>query len=138
MTHEQIGHIRNSWSLLASATDDVATLFYARLFELDPTLSGMFASANMQEQGDKLVHMLTLIVRGFDNLPQLLPSVESLGRRHSSYGVVEKHYDTVGQALLWTFQRVLGPSFSAEAHDAWAHAFGTLADVMKRAARQVA
>lgn len=137
MTSEQIAHIRNSWSLMASASDDVALHFYNRLFELDPSLRPLFAATDMQEQGDKLVHMLTLIVRGADDLSKLLPTVEALGRRHALYGVASDHYETVGSALLWTFQQVLGFNFSADAREAWATSFGTVADAMKRAANQV-
>ena len=138
MTPEQICHIRNSWSLMASSTDDVALHFYNRLFELDPALRSLFASTDMQEQGDKLVHMLSMIVRGVSDMPKLLPAVESLGRRHVAYGVTNGHYDTVETSLLWTFERVLGPGFSADAHESWRLAFGTLADVMKRSAGMVA
>lgn len=138
MTPEQIGHIRNSWSLMASATDDVSLHFYIRLFELDPSLRSLFASTDMTEQGEKLTSMLGVIVRGVDDLPKLRPTVEALGRRHAEYGVVDQHYDMVGTALLSTFHQVLGPNFSIEARAAWEIAFGEVAALMKRAGSQVA
>jgi hemoglobin-like flavoprotein len=54
----------------------------------------------MSEQRKKLMQMLTAAVKGLDRLEQLVPVVQDLGRRHSTYGVVDRHYETVGAALL--------------------------------------
>lgn len=137
MNTEQICHIRNSWALMASSVDDVGAQFYDQLFAIDPELRELFANTNMDEQNDKLVHMLTMIVRGVTDLPALLPSIEALGRRHAGYGVADCHYEAVGAALLSTFECILGPSFSPDARTAWATAFGTIATVMKGSARMV-
>ncbi|MEO7997289.1 MAG: globin family protein [Gemmatimonadaceae bacterium] len=138
MTPEQVAHIRNSWALMSSATDDLAIQFYDRLFDLDPSLRSLFKSADMQTQSEKLIQMLTVIVRGVDDLPRLLPSVEALGRRHAGYGVKDAHYVTVGAALLRTFKEVLGGSLSVAAEESWAAAFSTLSDVMMKASRKAA
>ncbi len=76
-------------------------MFYGRLFALDPTLRQLFASTDMKAQGKMLMQMLAVAVKGLDNLDQLVPAVERLGRRHVRYGVKDAHYDTVGAALLW-------------------------------------
>ena len=53
---------------------DGATLsshpFYARLFELDPSLAPMFAHSDMAEQRKKLMQMITVAVRGLARLRQ--------------------------------------------------------------------
>jgi hemoglobin-like flavoprotein len=64
--------------------------------------------------------------------------VEDLGRRHVTYGVTHAHYDTVGAALLWTIQKVLGPAFTADVQNAWATVYGVLATTMQHAARREA
>jgi hemoglobin-like flavoprotein len=61
-----------------------------------------------------------------------VPAVEELGRRHSGYGVQNKHYDTVGAALLWTLEAGLGPDFTGEVREAWASVYALLAQVMQR------
>src|ERR1044071_2408565 len=43
-----------------------------------------------------------------DRLEGLVPAVQALGRRHVAYGVTERHYETVGAALLWTLEKGLG------------------------------
>jgi hemoglobin-like flavoprotein len=91
----------------------------------------------MTEQRKKLMQMLTAAVKGLDRLDQLVPVVEDLGRRHAGYGVEDRHYDTVGAALLWTLEMGLGAAFTADVKDAWATVYGVLATTMKNAARDV-
>jgi hemoglobin-like flavoprotein len=128
--------VQDSFATIAPIADDAAVLFYQRLFELDPSLEPMFRG-NMAEQRKKLMQMLTAAVKGLDRLDQLVPVVESLGRRHAGYGVTDAHYDTVGSALLWTLEMGLGRAFTAEVRDAWATVYGLLATTMKEAAREV-
>ncbi|CAN5766391.1 hypothetical protein BH11GEM2_BH11GEM2_10810 [soil metagenome] len=116
--------------------DQAATLFYGRLFELDPSLRSLFTSTDMAEQRKKLMQMITVAVRGLDHLDQIVPAVQALGRRHGGYGVTDSHYDTVGAALLWTLEQGLGDAYTPAVHEAWATTYGTLASVMKSAAAE--
>jgi hemoglobin-like flavoprotein len=127
--------VQDSFAIIAPLADDVAVLFYRRLFELDPSLQRMFRG-DMADQRKKLMQMLTAAVKGLDRLDQLVPVVEDLGRRHARYGVADAHYDTVGAALLWTLEMVLGRGFTADAKTAWATVYGVLATTMKEAARE--
>ena len=125
--------VQESFGSIAPIADDVAALFYRRLFELDPSLERMFPS-DMTEQRKKLVQVLTVAVKGLDRLDQLVPVLQDLGRRHVGYGVTDAHYDTVGAALLWTLGKGLGGRFTAEMKDAWTTVYGVIATTMKNAA----
>ena len=59
----------------------------------------------MHAQGQSLLKMVGAAVAGLGQLDTLVPVLESLGRRHASYGVQSPHYDCVGKALLWTLQQ---------------------------------
>ncbi|KAF0164815.1 MAG: hemoglobin-like protein (Hmp) [Rhodocyclaceae bacterium] len=133
MSPEKIALVRVSWQKVLPIKEAAAELFYGRLFELDPSLRPMF-KGDMAEQGSKLMTMLNMVVNSLDNLEPLLGAVENLGRRHVDYGVTESHYDTVGTALLWTLEKGLGEHFTPATREAWTHAYGTLASVMKQAA----
>jgi hemoglobin-like flavoprotein len=126
--------VQDSFADIATIADDAAMLFYQRLFELDPSLRRMFP-ADMTEQRKKLLQMLTAAVKGLDRLEQLVPVVQDLGRRHARYGVQESHYETVGEALLWTLEMGLGRGFTAQVRDAWVAVYGLLATTMQDAAR---
>jgi hemoglobin-like flavoprotein len=127
--------VQETFAAIAPIADDAAVLFYRRLFEIDPSLQGMFRG-DMAEQRKKLMQMLTAAVKGLDRLEQLVPVVQELGRRHAAYGILDAHYDTVGGALLWTLEMGLGAQFTAETREAWATVYGLLATTMKEAARE--
>jgi hemoglobin-like flavoprotein len=134
MTPNQQQLIRDTWAQVTPIADEAARLFYERLFELDPALRRLFARTDMPAQRKNLVQTLTVVVKSIDKLEALVPAVEALGRRHAGYGVRPRHYATVGQALLDTLALGLGDSFTPDARDAWAEAYGLLADVMIGAA----
>ena len=127
--------VQRTFAEVAPIADVAARLFYARLFELDPSLETLFRS-DMDEQGRKLMQMLTVAVRGLDRLDELVPAVRALGRRHVGYGVRDAHYATVGSALLWTLEYGLDDAFTPEVRDAWAAVYGVLVDTMKQGAAE--
>jgi len=135
LTVHQRTLVQESFAIVAPIADDAAALFYRRLFELDPSLQHMFRG-DMAEQRRKLMQMLTAAVKGLDRLEQLVPVVQDLGRRHATYGVEERHYETVGAALLWTLEKGLGKAFTPETKEAWATVYGILATTMQDAARE--
>jgi hemoglobin-like flavoprotein len=129
----QIRLVQDSFKSVAPIADQAATLFYGRLFELDPQLRKLFKS-DSREQGRKLMTMIGMAVRGLDNIGALVPVVENLGRRHVAYGVMPSHFETVGAALLWTLKQGLGSAFTSEVESAWAETYTLLANTMKEAA----
>ena len=133
LTVDKIARVQQTFAVIAPIADDAAALFYRRLFELDPSLKAMFRG-DMTEQRRKLMQMLTAAVKGLNNLDRLVPIVEELGRRHAGYGVADAHYNTVGEALLWTLEKGLGKDFTPEVKDAWATVYGLLATTMQNAA----
>src|SRR5262245_51994097 len=135
LTESQKSLVQNTFAIITPIADDAAVLFYQRLFEIAPELRPMFRG-DMAEQRKKLMQMLTAAVKGLDRLEQLVPVVQDLGRRHAGYGVEDKHYDTVGEALLWTLEMGLGAAFTPEVRTAWATVYGLLATTMKNAARE--
>ena len=133
LTVDKIARVQQTFAVIAPIADDAAALFYRRLFELDPSLKAMFRG-DMTEQRRKLMQMLTAAVKGLNNLDRLVPIVEELGRRHAGYGVADAHYNTVGEALLWTLEKGLGKDFTPDVKDAWATVYGLLATTMQNAA----
>lgn len=133
MTPRQVELVQTSWEKCVPIADQAATLFYGKLFELDPALKPLFTS-DIKEQGKKLMTMITVAVRGLSDLEKLVPAVQDLGRRHVAYGVKDEHYATVGTALLWTLEKGLGDAFTQEVKEAWAATYGVLATTMQKAA----
>lgn len=132
MNAEQVRLVQESFRKVLPIADAAATLFYGRLFDLDPKLEALF-KGDMVEQGRKLMQMLGVAVNSLDRLEQVLPAVSALGARHARYGAREKDYDTVGRALIWTLKKGLGEEFTPETEAAWSEVYTTLAGAMKSA-----
>ncbi len=137
MSPQQARIVQSTWPKILPNKDAAAQLFYARLFELDPSLKPMFLG-DIREQGRKLMLVLDSVVNGLADIERIAAAVRDLGMRHVGYGVQDRHYDTVGAALLWAIERGLGATFTAEVHDAWAAAYRKLAGIMRQAAADVA
>ena len=137
MTPAEKRLVQTTFAQLVPIADQAAALFYSRLFEMDPSLRPLFKT-DLQEQGRKLMTMIDVCVSGLDRLDQLVPAVESLGRRHAGYGVTDAHYETVGGALLWTLEKGLGVDFTPDVKAAWTSVYTVLATTMKAGAEAAA
>lgn len=135
MTSVEIHLVKDTFRKIVPIADQAAALFYARLFELDPSLRGMFRG-DMAEQGRKLMAMIATAVAALERIEMIVPMVRKLGSRHVGYGVREDHYATVGDALLWTLEKGLGSDFTPTVRDAWASLYSLLANTMMDASRE--
>lgn len=132
MTNDDKLLVQRSWEQVLALKDAAPRLFYQKLFEMDPSLRGLF-KGDMEEQGAKLVQMITAAVRGLDKLDALLPVVRNLGARHGVYGVRDEHYATVAAALIATLEQGLGSAFTPEVKSAWIKTYGVLSQTMREA-----
>lgn len=130
LTKETIVTIRQSWAVAEPHATTLLTRFYEILFEMDPSVAGMFSGTDMAAQQAKLGAALGLVVREVENPGKLLPALTALGQRHGDIGVTADQYDVVGAALLSAMAETLGDSFCAETRNAWATAYGTVAGAM--------
>jgi nitric oxide dioxygenase len=129
MTPEQIKLVQDSFAKVAPISGKAAELFYGRLFEIAPQVRAIFPD-DMTEQRKKLMATLAIVVNGLNNLDTILPAASALAKRHVSYGAEAAHYPVVGQALLWTLEQGLGPSWTPEVAAAWSGAYTTLSGFM--------
>ncbi len=130
MEPAQIQLIRDSFPKVAAIARPAASLFYARLFLIDPSVRALFTHTDMEQQGDKLMAALGFVVASLDRLDELVPMAEAMARRHVGYGVQPAHYASVGSALLWTLEQGLGEAYTPALRAAWTQAYNTLAGVM--------
>ncbi len=133
MTSEQKSLVQSTFNEVLPIADKAAAMFYARLFEIDPSLKPLFKT-DLKEQGEKLMQTLHVAVKGLDKLDELIPALEALGKRHKTYGVKNEHYATVAQALLWTLEKGLGEKYTKDVAAAWTSVYTIVADVMTKAA----
>lgn len=135
MTPQQIELVKKTWVMVVPIADTAAGLFYGRLFELEPSYRKMFKN-DMTEQGKKLMKTINIAVEALDDVEPLIPTLKQMGADHAGYGVVDRDYNVVGAALLWTLEKGLGDAFSDEVKNAWAAVYEVLADTMKSGAAE--
>jgi hemoglobin-like flavoprotein len=129
VTPEQVQLVQQSFAKVAPISEQAATIFYDRLFEVAPSVRAMFPD-DMTEQRKKLMATLAVVVGGLSDIEAVLPAASALAKRHVSYGAKPEHYPVVGGALLFTLEKGLGDGWTPEVAAAWTAAFGTLSTYM--------
>jgi nitric oxide dioxygenase len=129
MTPEQVKLVQDSFAKVAPISDKAAEIFYDRLFMVAPQVRTLFPD-DMSEQRRKLMATLAVVVNGLTNLETILPAARALAKRHVEYGAQPAHYPVVGETLLWTLERGLGPEWKPEVAEAWTSAYATLSTFM--------
>ena len=129
MTQEQIKAIQESFAKVVSISEQAATLFYGRLFEIALALKPLFRG-DMTEQRRKLMVTLGVVVNGLADLESVLPAASALAKRHVNYGVKAADYEPVGAALLWTLERGLGEQWTPQLAAAWSETYAMLSGYM--------
>lgn len=124
------GLLRSSFDLIAPDKDQFAEAFYQRLFEKYPQTRPLFANTDMVKQTRSLSAILALVVTGVEKGDDLTPTLQSLGARHKTYGVLPEHYPIVGEVLIETFQNRLGSQWTPAFQNAWIEAFTILSQAM--------
>lgn len=114
--------------------DALGILFYARLFETDPTLRGLF-KIDLQDQGHSLMMMLRLCVEGLDEQDELETALLNLGGRHAEYGVRVQDYQTVSNTLMWTLKTAMAERWTDETAIALETVLGMFIAEMQRGAQ---
>lgn len=132
MSPEQIELVQQSFARVVRHADETAALFYRRLFEIDPSRKALF-KGDMKRQGKMLMDTLQIVVGQLQNDTQVQPALEALARRHIAYGVEVKDFTSVGTALLWAIEAMLGGDFTADTRKAWMAAYSHVAGIMRRA-----
>ena len=135
---EKSALIRTSWQRVEDRREELAQIFYRRLFELDPRLEDLFAATEMESQQGKFVVMMDEIVRLVHDADAFEEALRASGARHRGYGVVSSHYRTVGEAFLQALDQVTpAGGLSADERAAWAEAYTHMAHLMQSGAERV-
>ena len=108
----------------------ITTAFYKNLFIAHPELLNIFNHAN-QAQGRQQTALAKAVYAAavhIDDLEEILPAVVQIAHKHVSLGILPEHYPIVGEYLLKAMKEVLGDAATDEIIDAWAEAYGAIAD----------
>jgi nitric oxide dioxygenase len=132
MLESQKQIVQSTLPALRQHGETITRVFYKELLEENPDLRPMFNAGDQASgaQAKRLAGAILAFVGNLDRLDLLGPAVTNIARRHVHLGVRAEHYPIVGQHLLRAMQTVLGDAATPEVLDAWAAAYGQLAEIM--------
>ncbi|QGQ44433.1 NO-inducible flavohemoprotein [Metabacillus sediminilitoris] len=131
LSENTIKIVKSTAPILADRGVEITTYFYEKLFEAHPALLNIFNHANQKKgrQQTALANTVYAAATYIDQLEVLIPAVKQIAHKHRSLGVKEEHYPIVGEFLLKAIKDVLGDAATPEIINAWAEAYGVIAQV---------
>jgi len=129
LTDRQINSIYDSWQVIVSDSERIGSMFYERLFQIQPELRVYFKS-DLNSQVSKFMSTLTLLITKLHSGKSLAKDIQYLAQRHSSYGASPGHYELIGQVLLWTLENGLGEKWNVNLKSSWTLLYEKVAESM--------
>jgi len=140
LSAEQKAIITATVPILEQGGEALTRHFYLTLFRDFPHVKPFFNQANQQDgnQQRALANAVLMYARNIGRLEQLGPLVSTIVNKHVSLQIQREHYPLVGASLLKAIREVLGAETATDAViDAWAAAYGQLADILAGAEQNV-
>lgn len=132
LTPEQTAIIKATVPALEAHGETITRTFYASMFAAHPELLNIFNPANQKtgRQARSLAASVLAYAAHIDHPERLGGMVGRIAHKHVSLEVLPEHYPIVGEHLLGAIASVLGDAATPEILDAWAAAYGQLAEIM--------
>ncbi|MGH8000951.1 MAG: globin family protein [Brasilonema sp.] len=122
--------LQKSFAPIRPHGEKFASRFYYNLFNDYPEFTPLFANTNMEQQNQKLIQTLVLVIYNSASLAYLSNILNDLGERHVRYAVIPEHYPIIGEVLLKTLGEYLGEDWTPEVKQVWADAYSEIVDLM--------
>lgn len=115
----------------------ITRTFYKNMFAAHPELKNLFNMGNQASgvQQQSLAAAVFAYAANIDNPDALAPVASRIAHKHASVGIRPDHYPIVGTHLLGAIKEVLGDAATPALIDAWAEAYGALAQALIDAER---
>ena len=126
---QTIATVKATIPLLVETGPKLTAHFYDRMFTHNPELKEIFNMSNQRngDQREALFNAIAAYASNIENLAALLPAVEKIAQKHTSFQIKPEQYNIVGGHLLATLDEMFSPG--QEVLDAWGKAYGVLANV---------
>lgn len=137
LSNQTIEIVKATAPLIAETGPKLTAHFYDRMFTHNPELKDIFNMSNQRngDQREALFNAICAYAANIENLPALLGAVEKIAHKHTSFLITADQYQIVGSHLLATIDELFNPG--QEVLDAWAEAYGVLANVFIQREEQI-
>merc|ERR550539_204274 len=91
----------------------------------------MFADPHFKSHTTTVISFVNTAVGMLQpDLDGAVVALKNLGKKHKRYGILEAHYQVIGEALIGTLSDALGDAFKPEVKDAWVELYGVISSAM--------
>lgn len=132
LTQRTIEVVKSTAPVLQQNGELLTRHFYERMFRENPEVAPLFNRSN-QASGNQqraLAGAICAFAANVDQLEVLGAAVETIAQKHAALRILPEHYPIVGANLLASIREVLGAAATDEIIDAWAEAYGFLANIL--------
>ncbi len=139
LDEKTIAIVKSTAPVLAEHGETLTKHFYKRMFSHNPEVAPFFNPAHQTagKQQRALAGAITAYAANIDNLEVLGGAVELIAQKHASLMIKPEHYPIVGENLLASIREVLGEAATDDIINAWAAAYGFLADILIGREKQI-
>ncbi|MBM7456400.1 nitric oxide dioxygenase [Oceanisphaera litoralis] len=123
--------VKSTVPLLESANTALTEHFYQRMFRDNPELKDVFNLSHQKtgRQPAALFAAVLAYAKNIDNPAVLSAAVERIAHKHTGFAIQPDQYTIVGHHLLETIRELAPDAATPEVIDAWARAYGALAEI---------
>ncbi|PYF07228.1 nitric oxide dioxygenase [Ureibacillus chungkukjangi] len=131
LSQQTIDIIKSTVPVLEQHGVTITKTFYSNMLNKHPELLNYFNRANQARgrQQTALANTVLAAAKYIDNLQAIIPPVMQIAHKHRGLGILPEHYPIVGENLLAAIKEVLGDAATDDIINAWAEAYGVIADV---------
>lgn len=139
LSEKTIQIVKSTAPILQEHGETLTRHFYKRMFAHNPEVAPFFNPANQTagKQQRALAGAIAAYAANIDNLEVLGGAVELIAQKHASLMIKPEHYPIVGKNLLASIREVLGEGATDDIINAWAEAYGFLADILIGREKQI-
>lgn len=132
LSQQIIAIVKSTAPILDEHAETLTRHFYKRMFAHNPEVTPFFNPAHQESgaQQKALAGAICAYASNIDNLDVLGGAVELIAQKHVSLMIRPEHYPIVGSNLLASIREVLGEGATDDVINAWAEAYGFLADIL--------
>lgn len=108
---QTIATVKATIPLLVETGPKLTAHFYDRMFTHNPELKEIFNMSNQRngDQREALFNAIAAYASNIENLAALLPAVEKIAQKHTSFQIKPEQYNIVGGHLLATLDEMFSP-----------------------------
>ncbi|MFY0625131.1 MAG: hypothetical protein JXR07_02470 [Reichenbachiella sp.] len=137
LTSEEIETVQVSFEKIANFSKKATIIFYQYLHHLDPILyNTMRKEIGLDEE--RLFSLAQNLIHNLSNDREIVPTLHMIAKNSNSQLLKDSDYGTIGAALLFSIESLIGDDWNEFVKRSWVSAFTFIAINLKSRSNQAA